>query len=366
MFSPKVLTRNVATLFVALALVITFVTTPKAQAIDLDAPSGVDVSSWQHPGGEGINWDSVKSDGHSYAFIKATEGVNYLNPHFAADSRQAIDAGLMIGSYHLGRPGVSATAQAAAYAAVLASQPQPSLPPVLDIEYDDGVGPAQTQAWVKEFVTEIELLTGRKPIIYTYRYFWEQQVGNSTDFKDYPLWLAAYQNTPPTTLPGGWEQMTFWQRSSTGRVSGINYDTDLNLFNGNQAQLDAFVIGNYVQLGNIINPSLRLDKLPNLEVMSKQNPDLVKVILAVAAGAVAANALSKAAQDAGFDARPAEEFVKLVQEQVDSGKLPVKDLEIMLDESKYTVGDLVKLLEAVQARQADQADAQPQDQQQEQ
>ena len=353
MFSPKVLTRNVAVLFTAIALVITFVTTPKAQAIDPDAPSGIDVSSWQHPGGEGINWNSVKTDGHSYAFIKATEGINYLNPHFASDSRQAMDAGLIIGSYHLGRPAVSATAQAAAYATTLASQPQPSLPPVLDIEYNDGVGPEQMQAWVREFVTEIEVLTGRKPIIYTYRYFWEQQMGDTTEFKDYPLWLAAYQNTAPTTLPGGWDHMSFWQRTGSGRVSGINYDTDLNLFNGNEAQLDAFVRGNYVQLGSIINPSLKLDKLPSLEVLSKENPELVKVILGAAAGAVAVGAIVQAARNAGFDTRPAEQLAKIVEEQLSSGELPVHDLEIMVDKSKYTIGDLIKLLEAVHARQAE-------------
>lgn len=355
MFSPKALTRNITAKCLVIALVIAFIVAPinapKAQAIDLGAPSGIDVSSWQHPGGEAINWKMVHGDGHSYAFIKATEGVNYLNPHFASDSRQAKDAGLVIGSYHLGRPGVSATAQAAAYAAVLASQPQPSLPPVLDIEYNDGVGPAQMQAWVREFVKEIEILTGRKPIIYTYRYFWEQQMGNTEEFRDYPLWMAAYQNSAPTTLPGGWEYMTFWQRSSTGRVAGINYDTDLNLFNGTRGDLDSFVKGNHVQLGNIINPSLSLDNVPALEVLSKQNPELVKVILAVAAGAVAVGAVVAVAREAGLDVGPAEELAKMVKHQVDTNKLPKEDLEVMLQQVKYTIGDLVKLLEAVEARQ---------------
>ncbi|WJZ01387.1 glycoside hydrolase family 25 protein [Corynebacterium freiburgense] len=352
MFSPKALTRNITGIFLVVALVIAFIAVPKAKAIELGAPSGVDVSSWQHPGGEGINWKMVQSDGYSYAFIKATEGINYLNPHFASDSRQAMDAGMIIGSYHLGRPGVSATAQAAAYAAVLASQPQPSLPPVLDIEYNDGVGPAQMQAWVREFVKEIELLTGRKPIIYTYRYFWEQQMGNTDEFKDYPLWMAAYQNSAPTTLPGGWDYMTFWQRSSTGRVAGINYDTDLNLFNGSRGELDDFVKGNHVQLGNLLNPSMSIDKMPALEVMSKENPELVKVILAVAAGAVTISALIAVARDAGLDVAPAEELAKVVQHQVDTGKLPVEDLEIMLDRAKYSIGDLIRLLEAIEAQQA--------------
>ena len=120
-----------------------------------------------------------------FAFIKATEGQGYTNPYFEDDVKQAKEAGLRVGSYHFARPGESAALQAANYANTIRTMPQPSLPPVLDIESDDGVGPEEVQRWVKEFVTEVEALTGRTPMIYTYRYFWSEQMGDTTDFKDF-------------------------------------------------------------------------------------------------------------------------------------------------------------------------------------
>jgi len=38
-------------------------------------------------------------------------------------------------------------------------------------------------------------------------------------------------------VPGGWSTWTFWQRTSSGRVSGIPGDVDMNRFNGTTAQL---------------------------------------------------------------------------------------------------------------------------------
>src|ERR1700712_5786291 len=42
---------------------------------------GVDVSSYQHPNGAGINWGSVKASGPAFAFVKMSEGSSYTNPY---------------------------------------------------------------------------------------------------------------------------------------------------------------------------------------------------------------------------------------------------------------------------------------------
>ena len=205
-------------------------------------PTGVDVSKWQRPGGVALKWDEVAASGQKFAFIKATDGVEGDQKYFLEDSIAAAKAGLYVGSYHKAHPDRSATAQADQYVEALQQRDEQistdkTLPPVLDIELDNGLNPTQLQKWTKDFLERVEEKTGETPMIYTYRWFWQNPMGNSTDFTDYPLWLAAYEDSAPTSLPGGWESMAFWQRSSTGRVDGIPTIVDEDVFNGTEAEL---------------------------------------------------------------------------------------------------------------------------------
>lgn len=204
------------------------------------ALNGVDVASYQHPGNRAIDWTAVKASGQEFAFIKATEGTGYINPFYSSDSFKAQEAGVTPGSYHFARPGFgNARAQADYYAAALATGPQPSLPPVLDLEVNGGLNPTQLQNWVRDWVDQIKIKTGRDPIIYTYYNFWINDMGNTTEFSQYPLWLAYYSSTLPSRLPGGWKSVTFWQYSSTGNVNGIQGNVDMNEYYGSDAQLKA-------------------------------------------------------------------------------------------------------------------------------
>lgn len=205
-------------------------------------PTGVDVSKWQRPGGVALKWDEVAASGQKFAFIKATDGVEGDQKYFLEDSIAAAKAGLYVGSYHKAHPDRSAIAQADQYVEALQQRDEQistdkTLPPVLDIELDNGLNPTQLQKWTKDFLERVEEKTGETPMIYTYRWFWQNPMGNSTDFTDYPLWLAAYEDSAPTSLPGGWESMAFWQRSSTGRVDGIPTNVDEDVFNGTETEL---------------------------------------------------------------------------------------------------------------------------------
>ncbi|NCY16106.1 MAG: glycoside hydrolase, partial [Actinobacteria bacterium] len=71
--------------------------------------TGVDVASYQHPGGAPIDWVKVRSAGHRYALVKATEGTTYTNPYFNADWTGAAAAGLYRGAYHYARPALPIT-----------------------------------------------------------------------------------------------------------------------------------------------------------------------------------------------------------------------------------------------------------------
>jgi len=64
------------------------------------------------------------------------------------------------------------------------------------------------------------------------------RMGNSAGFAPYPLWLASYGVSKPAVV-GGWKSYTFWQYTETGKLAGAGPKTDLSVFNGSLAQLEA-------------------------------------------------------------------------------------------------------------------------------
>ncbi|WP_343576718.1 glycoside hydrolase family 25 protein [Mycobacterium sp.] len=80
---------------------------------------GVDVSSWQHPGGAPIDWWKVADAGYRFVIIKATQGVGYTNPWWERDYSDAFAAGLLVGAYHYYEAGVDPAAQAAHFVGTL-------------------------------------------------------------------------------------------------------------------------------------------------------------------------------------------------------------------------------------------------------
>lgn len=202
--------------------------------------TGIDVASYQHPNGAPINWSQVRSAGHSFAFVKATEGTTYTNPWYRRDFDGAGAAGLYRGAYHYARPALplsTATAQARYMVSVTGTLGGGAdLPLVLDLEETGGLGPSDLAAWARTFLGELERLTGRAPIIYVGYYFWRDSVGAPADLASrYRLWLPSYPADPNSTtfrplIPAGFATWAFWQYTSSGSVPGIVGDVDLNRF----------------------------------------------------------------------------------------------------------------------------------------
>jgi hypothetical protein len=115
------------------------------------------------------------------------------------------------------------------------------LPPVLDLEVSGGLGRTALTSWVATWLSTVEQLTGRNPMIYVSPSFWEYYLGNSTAFHHYPLWVAHYGVSSPR-VPGGWPTWSFWQRTSQGHVDGVAGYVDMNEFNGSSAQLAKFAL----------------------------------------------------------------------------------------------------------------------------
>ncbi|GAB3212068.1 glycoside hydrolase family 25 protein [Nocardia tengchongensis] len=201
-------------------------------AADIEGP---DVASWQHPGGGSINWFGVRAAGYSFAMLKATEGLNYVNPYFVQDSLAMRVAGVARGTYHFARPNLLPEAQAAFYSTLVLGQNGPmDLPPVLDLEDSGGLPPAALIDWTHRYLNTVRALTGRMPIIYTYPRFWQTAMADSNEFTAYPLWIADYRGNDNPEVPGGWPHWTFWQTTDAGRIPGIGAGVDLNVYSGAQ------------------------------------------------------------------------------------------------------------------------------------
>ncbi|CAO5175776.1 lysozyme [Frankia sp. AiPs1] len=211
-------------------------------------PRGVDVASWQHPGGRPIDWKAARLSGVSFAIIKATEGLRYANPYYAADRDAAAQAGLVVGAYHYARPSASigtAVEQAKHFVAVTGLTRAPAtLAPALDLEDSGGLDPKTLVAWTRAFLEEVESQTGRTPTLYTYRSFWTDRMGDSHDFTKYPIWFAIYnKEATPGRLPGGWPGWALWQYTSGGEVPGIAGAVDTNVVCCTPAALAAHADG---------------------------------------------------------------------------------------------------------------------------
>jgi GH25 family lysozyme M1 (1,4-beta-N-acetylmuramidase) len=195
---------------------------------------GSDVASWQHPHHSRIAWPAVRAEGHRFVFIKATEGGRYVNPYFHRDSRGSARAGIYRGAYHFARPSWrmhSAVAQAHRFVHIAGrAHGRGELPPTLDLETSGGLRPHRLIAWTHTWLRTVSRLTHRRPMIYSYRYFWSHAMRHTRAFHHYRLWGASYGS--PTTFGRAWAHWTFWQFTSHGRVHGIHGRTDVNVFHG--------------------------------------------------------------------------------------------------------------------------------------
>lgn len=215
---------------------VTMIATPVASA----RVPGSDVASWQHAHHARIAWPAVRSQGHRFVFIKATEGAHYVNPYFHRDWRGSGHAGIYHGAYHFARPHHSlhsAVWQAHRFVRVAGkAHGRGELPPTLDLETTGGLRPHRLIEWTRVWLHSVHRLTGRRPTIYSYHYFWSHAMHHTRAFRHYRLWGASYDHSP-TTFGHAWRHWTFWQFTSRGRVRGIRGRTDVNVFNGTVRRL---------------------------------------------------------------------------------------------------------------------------------
>jgi lysozyme len=198
--------------------------------------NGCDTSHWE---GE-INWANMLSKGFRFNYSKATEGLYYTDPDYKKDIQAAKAAGLLVGSYHFFRAKDDTLKQINRFCDTIAGMPM-DLPPVLDVEEaSPACGWANYQTAIRLALQTIEQRTGRKPMVYTSKNFWNY-TNNPKWAGEYPLWVAHYTTGGIPLLPTGWSTWTMWQYSEAGKDIVNPYDgVDLNYFNGEWSDLLKF------------------------------------------------------------------------------------------------------------------------------
>ncbi len=240
----------------ALALVATVLGALLPAGMGFAAPAGypilgLDASHWQ----PSISWPAAAAGGAKFAYLKATDGLNYVDPTFDAKYHGAKSVGIYAGAYHFARPDKGSGAAQADYLLAHAEfvNDGRTLPPMLDMEWPPsgstspypcyGMTPAQLVAWTHDFVNRIRARTGRPTTIYTNTNWWKLCLANDAGFGTNPLFIASYTPNPPP-LPAGWSGWTIWQYANSGPLPG-----DQDVFNGNLAQLGQLAGGVYQPRG---------------------------------------------------------------------------------------------------------------------
>lgn len=219
---------------------------------------------------------ALRAAGIRGAYLKCTEGNSGgVDSSFATDVAAARAAGIAPGAYHFayplppqnGNPSRSPIAQARAFferSGGLGSR-DGELPPAVDLEWPEPENwtdpkgrwvctPSQIRDWGLEHLQEVTRLWGRKPLVYTYRYFWDHVLSATDDhgsaYADYPLWMADYNHyagkTPPDGaapyVPRPWPTWTLWQHDGNGGLRMPNgRDADFNVFRGDEDAWQKFL-----------------------------------------------------------------------------------------------------------------------------
>ena len=206
-----------------------------------DGPTvtGMDVSYYE----ASIDWDAAHAAGIDFAFIRVSDGLQFIDPKFPAYWAGARAAGVIRGAYQFFRPSQDPIAQADLLLDRIGPIEPDDLPPVIDVEVSGGLSTAEVAARVRAWVAHVTEAIGRPPIIYAGLYSWHDLTG-SADITTSPLWVAQYTSAPCPNIPTPWTRWMFWQHTATGSVPGIPGATlDVNWFNGTLDDLRGVTAG---------------------------------------------------------------------------------------------------------------------------
>lgn len=188
---------------------------------------GIDVSKWNGT----IDWNAVKNSGVNYVIIRcgyrgSSTGALVVDPKFEANIKGATAAGIKVGVYFFSQAvNNSEAVEEASMVLELIKNYKISYPVFLDVESSggraDGISVAARTDVIKTFCQTIQN-SGYTAGVYANKNWLTNKIDTSK-LNQYKIWLAQYASAP--TYTGRYDM---WQYKSTGKVTGISGDVDLN------------------------------------------------------------------------------------------------------------------------------------------
>jgi len=183
---------------------------------------GIDVSHWQGV----IDWPKVKASGVKFAFIKASEGISFVDPKHRLNAAGASAAGIKIGFYHYSHPTNNPLREVEHFLNTIKGLPH-DLPLVLDLEEHKGLSKLNITAFAEKWLEEIQQKTKKTPLLYTYTSFAHSYLNPSLG--QWPIWIAQYTTALKPNNSNIWDKWDIWQHTDSGIVSGIKGKVDMNV-----------------------------------------------------------------------------------------------------------------------------------------
>lgn len=206
---------------------------------------GIDVS--KHNGK--LDWDAITK--HSindwelkFVFVRATvalaDGRLAKDKKFDDNWSNAHHHDFICGAYHFYSPAVTVDEQISLFTEEVNLQ-KGDLPPVLDVEnFERGniYITAKDIPKIERWLLEVEKKYGVKPIIYTSKKMYLDYF-KKPKFEKYYFWIANYGDKITEVEKHEW---TFWQHCEDGKINAHGCSFDLNVFNGNENELQKICI----------------------------------------------------------------------------------------------------------------------------
>jgi lysozyme len=212
---------------------------------------------------------------YGFVILKGQQGNDGFDPFFERNYKGALDHGIepFVYCFAYPLPKLDPKLQAGlfvdrAYAACPEMRGRPFF---IDEEWPEvvplkpggkgwkewGCSPPQVAGWMRDNAAEVRRLTGRKPVLYTYDWWWSAvrdgspacgfpEKGDVSWASDCDLWMAWYRQGWPVPgmspkVPAPFSDWLFWQFDGNGGLVLPNgRDADFCVFNGSREELRAW------------------------------------------------------------------------------------------------------------------------------